>query len=150
MRQQLSSFKNRFDDAVWTGLHDLIREHAHILTFVGSYQDLVRTNAEVPRLVELIEKIIEQFQEHCLFEEALLQNLGHASLPLQHEVHSRIIAQLTDFRDGMVAGMGLPTNESVHLLDSLIVHHFHDEGAANSVEELASWLGTGMNSGTGE
>jgi hemerythrin-like metal-binding protein len=143
MGQRLFSIHSGLDASAERGLNEIRQEHARIFALIREFIGLVRSDTDAPRLLVLLEKIIELSQTHSRNEENILRQLGHPGFATQCELHRHIIEELANFRDGMMAGQGVPSSECAHLLDSLIVHHIRDEPASYRPGELATWLAAG-------
>jgi len=110
--------------------HELIKisqEHAQIFVLVGKFMSIARSGGEISWLLVLLDRIIALTLSHCQDEENQLRRRRSRGLSKQQEAHFHIVRELERSHALMQSASTPATDDYLHVFDSLIVHHLHDE-----------------------
>lgn len=116
-----------WQDDLNTGIQVIDNQHKRIVEMINQLHD-AQGAAQLTRVGEVIEALVDYTQSHFAFEETLLEDAGYEFTRAHKKVHELFIKRVADYRLRFAAGEDV-ADELKQLLGRWLFNHIRNDDA---------------------
>lgn len=111
------------------GEHEIDRQHKRLVELAGEMVNTAPLDDSCQESAEKLEKLIEEFLQHCQYEEHILKEINYPLLNEHTAIHGRLAREMATMKEACCTGNATISSIFSYILDNIVIGHMMTEDA---------------------